>query len=429
MNVSDLRGILTYVPQFREKVFVIAIDGAIVAHENFPNILLDIAVLRSLNIRIVIVHGIARQMEDLAASSGTVLSNIDGTGVTDEATLAVALTAANRVTHEIMEGLASNDLRACYSNAVIAHPFGIIGGVDRQFTGRVERLDTAFLNELLDRDITPVVPPLGFDGEGRTFRVNSDGVAQTIAEGLRAAKLIYLSPQPGLLRGEGLISQMSVQEAEEFFRKSRTEIPEGLRSKVEHGIRACKNGVGRSHILDGRRDEAILGEVFSKVGIGTMIYANEYTAIRRAMKKDVGRILSLTEESVQTQGLVKRTRAGIVAQLSDYYVFEIDRSIAGCVALHVYPEEKKAEMACLHVSRDHENQGIGRKLMLFVETLAKEKGAEQLFALSTQAFNYFQQKGGFREVPTDFLPPGRREKYDQSGRNSKVLAKDLNGTE
>jgi len=425
MNVSDLRGILTYVPQFREKVFVIAIDGAIAAHENFPNILLDIAVLRSLNIRIVIVHGIAQQMEELGTSSGTKLSNVDGTGITDEATLAVALTAANRVTHEIMEGLASNDLRACYSNAVIAHPFGIIGGVDRQFTGRVERLDTAFLNELLDRGIIPVVPPLGFDGEGRTYRVNSDGVAQTIAEELHAAKLIYLSPQPGLLRGEGLISQMSVLEAEEFFRKSRADIPEGLRSKVEHGIRACKNGVGRAHILDGRKDEAILGEVFSKVGIGTMIYANEYTAIRRALKKDVSRILALTEESVQTQGLVKRTRAGIVAQLPDYYVFEIDRSIAGCVAVHAYPEAKKAEMACLHVSRAHENQGIGRKLMLFAETLAKEKGAEELFALSTQAFNFFQQKGGFREVPPDFLPPSRREKYDQSGRNSKILAKRL----
>ncbi|SDT99849.1 N-acetylglutamate synthase [Verrucomicrobium sp. GAS474] len=425
MNVSDLRGILTYVPQFREKVFVIAIDGAIAAHENFPNILLDIAVLRSLNIRVVIVHGIAKQMEDLAASSGVALSNIDGTGTTDEATLAVALTAANRVTHEIMEGLAANDLRACYSNAVIAHPFGIIGGVDRQFTGRVERLDTAFLNELLDRGIIPVVPPLGFDGEGRTYRVNSDGVAQTIAEELRAGKLIYLSPQPGLLRGEGLISQMSVLEAEEFFKKSRNEIDEGLRSKVEHGIRACKNGVGRSHILDGRRDEAILGEVFSKVGIGTMIYANEYTAIRRALKKDVSRILALTEESVQTQGLVKRTRAGILAQLSDYYVFEIDRSIAGCVALHVHPEEKKAEMACLHVSHAHENQGIGRKLMLFVEDLAKEKGAAELFALSTQAFNFFQQKGGFREVAPDFLPAERREKYENSGRNSKILAKHL----
>ena len=429
MNVSDLRGILTYVPQFREKVFVIAIDGAIAAHENFPNILVDIAVLRSLNIRVVIVHGIARQMEDLAAASGVALSNVDGTGITDEATLAVALTAANRVTHEIMEGLASNDLRACYSNAVIAHPFGIIGGVDRQFTGRVERLDTAFLNELLDRGIIPVVPPLGFDGEGRTFRVNSDGVAQTIAEELRAAKLIYLSPQPGLLRGKGLISQMSVLEAEEFFKKSRTEMAEGLGSKLEHGIRACKNGVGRAHILDGRRDEAILGEVFSKVGIGTMIYANEYTAIRRALKKDVARILALTEESVQTQGLVKRTRAGILHQLSDYYVFEIDRSIAGCVALHLHAEEKKAEMACLHVSRNHENQGIGRKLMLFVENLAKEKGAAELFALSTQAFNFFQQKGGFREVGPDFLPADRREKYEQSGRNSKILAKDLNGAE
>ncbi|HEY8966959.1 MAG TPA: amino-acid N-acetyltransferase, partial [Candidatus Methylacidiphilales bacterium] len=352
-------------------------------------------------------------------------SDLEGSGITDAETLQLALTAANRLTHEVLEGLSVADLRGATTNAIVAHPMGILHGVDHLHTGRIERVDVGLLGTLLSHGVVPVLPPLGFDGEGRTYRVNSDGVAQTIAEELHAAKLIYLSPQPGLLRGEGLISQMSVLEAEEFFRKSRADIPEGLRSKVEHGIRACKNGVGRAHILDGRKDEAILGEVFSKVGIGTMIYANEYTAIRRALKKDVSRILALTEESVQTQGLVKRTRAGIVAQLPDYYVFEIDRSIAGCVAVHAYPEAKKAEMACLHVSRAHENQGIGRKLMLFAETLAKEKGAEELFALSTQAFNFFQQKGGFREVPPDFLPPSRREKYDQSGRNSKILAKRL----
>ena len=332
-----------------------------------------------------------------------------------------------------MEGLSSSDLRTVYSNAVIAHPYGIVGGVDRQFTGRVERVDTAFLNELLERDVVPVIPPLGFDGDGRTFRVNSDGVAQTVAESLRAAKLIYLTPQPGLLqgsgRGSGLISQMSVVEAAEYVKKSRNEISEGLLSKVEHCIRACHNGVGRAHLIDGRLDEALLSEVFSKVGIGTMIHANEYTAIRRALKKDVRQILGLIKESVLAEELVKRTRQSILQQMGDYYVFEIDRTIVGCVALHLYAEPDgtttKAEMACLYVGRANENQGIGRKLTLFVEGLAREKGVKQLFALSTQAFNFFQQKGGFREATSDFLPAARREKYEQSGRNSKILFKDL----
>jgi amino-acid N-acetyltransferase len=112
-------------------------------------------------------------------------------------------------------------------------------------------------------------------------------------------------------------------------------------------------------------------------------------------------------------------------QIDDYYVFEIDRNIVACVALHMFPEQAKAEMACLHVGRSHENQGIGRKLMHYVEDLAREKGVRELFALSTQAFSYFGQKGGFREADPSILPPSRREKYDQSGRNSKVLTKVL----
>jgi amino-acid N-acetyltransferase len=425
MNVSDLRSILTYIPQFREKLFVVAIDGAIVAHDNFNNILLDLAVLRSLRIRLIVVHGIAHQLHEYGVQNNVQPSNLDGTGTTDAPTLAAALTAANRVTHEIMEGLSSSDLRACYTNAVIAHPFGIVGGVNRQFTGRVERVDTAFLNELLDRDVIPVIPPLGFDGDGRTFRVNSDGVAQSVAESLRAAKLIYLTAGNGLVRGSGLVSQLPVAEAEEYVRKSRHQISDGLLSKLQHCIHACENGVGRAHIIDGRLDEALLGEVFSKVGVGTMIYANEYTAIRRALKKDVRQILTLIKESVQADELVKRTRQTILQQLGDYYVFEIDRGIVGCVALHAYEEEGKAEMACLYVSRSHENQGIGRKLMIFTEKLAREKGVRQLFALSTQAFSFFQQKGGFQEAGADFLPAGRREKYEQSGRNSKILYKNL----
>ena len=151
MKVSDLRGILTYIPGFREKTFVIALDGTIIADDNFPNLLLDLAVLRSLSIRLVIVHGAAHQIQELAKQAGVTVSNADGTGITDAETLKLALTAANRITHEVLEGLASSDLRAAYTNAVIAHPFGIVGGVDQLYTGRVEKVDVDFLNRLLEQ--------------------------------------------------------------------------------------------------------------------------------------------------------------------------------------------------------------------------------------------------------------------------------------
>lgn len=425
MKVSDLRGILTYIPGFREKTFVIALDGTIIADDNFPNLMLDLAVLRSLSIRLVLVHGAAHQIEQLARETGVKISNADGTGITDAATLNLALTAANRITHEVMEGLASSDLRAAYTNAVIAHPFGIVGGVDQLFTGRVEKVDTEFLNQLLEEDIVPVIPPLGFDGDGRTFRVNSDGVALEVAEALKAAKLIFITNRNGFTKNGKKAAQISVAEAEEFFKKHRADISAEMASKFEHSIRACRNGVSRVHVIDGRIDEALLTEVFSNEGVGTMIYANEYQAVRRALKKDVRAIRNLIRESVEQEEIVKRSRADIISQLSDYYIFQIDGNIVGCVALHVQPGGDKAELACLSVSSAHENMGIGQKLMTFAEEAARQKGVKSIFLLSTRAFNYFQQKGGYKEGSPDDLPPARREKYDASGRNSKVLVKSI----
>ncbi len=425
MKVSDLRGILTYIPGFREKTFVIALDGAIIADDNFANILLDLAVLRSLSIRLVIVHGAAHQIEELARETGTPLSNADGTGITDATTLKLALTAANRITHEVLEGLASSDLRAAYTNAIIAHPYGIIGGVDRLYTGRVERVDIDFLNQLLDKGVIPVIAPLGFDGDGRTFRVNSDGVALEVAEALKAAKLIYVSNRSSYRKADKAISQLSVAEAEDILKKHKSEIDENLLSKFEHSIRACRNGVSRVHLLDGRVDEALLSEIFSNEGVGTMIYANEYQAVRRALKKDVRAIRNLIQESVEQEEILKRTRQDILSQITDYYVFQIDGNIVGCVALHVQPGGETAELACLSVSGAHENLGIGQKLMLFAENAARERGVKTIFLLSTRAFNYFQQKGGYKEGSPNDLPPARREKYDASKRNSKVLIKPL----
>jgi amino-acid N-acetyltransferase len=422
---TDLRGILQYIPQFREKTFILAIDGAIVTDENFATLLLDVAVLRSLNIRVVLVHGASAQIKALADEQKMSASNLDGSGVTDEATLKLALTAANRLTHEILEGLSANDLRAASTNVIIAHPMGIIQGVDNLFTGKVERVDTELLQSLLSQGVVPVIPPLGFDGDGRTYRVNSDGVAVAVAEALKAIKLIFITPQDGILVQGRLIRQMLVADLESVLALQKNDIAPEQLSKVSHAVAACKAGVPRVHIINGRVDEGLLAEVFSNEGIGTLIYANDYQQIRRAMKKDVRAIQLLTKAAVESDELLKRTRASIEKSLGDYFIFEIDKNPVACVALHIYPEQKKAELACLYVNPLHENRGIGRKLIQYVENKAREMNLAELLTLSTQAFTYFQSKGGFAEGTPDDLPPARREKYEQSGRNSKVLVKKL----
>ena len=425
MKPTDLRGILQYIPRYREKTFILAIDGAIVTDENFPNILLDIAVLRSLSIRVVLVHGASAQIKKLAAEQHVKPSDFDGAGITDEATLKLALTAANRLTHEILEGLSANDLRAASTNAIIAHPLGILQGIDHLLTGKVERVDIELLQKLLDNGIVPVLPPLGFDGDGRTYRVNSDGVALAVAEALKASKLMFITSQDGIPVRNQIIRQMPIADLESVLAMQKADVRPDMLSKAIHAVAACKAGVPRVHVINGCVDEGLLAEVFTNEGIGTLIYANEFQQIRRAMKKDIRSIINLTKGSVASEELMKRTRPAIEKQITDYYLFEIDKNPVACVALHVYSEQKKGELAFLYVSSSHENQGIGRKLIQFVENKAREMGLSELITLSTQAFTYFQSKGGFGEGTPDDLPPSRREKYDQSGRNSKVLVKKL----
>jgi amino-acid N-acetyltransferase len=301
-------------------------------------------------------------------------------------------------------------------------------GEDHLYTGKVERIDVEMLQSLLSQGITPVIPPLGFDGEGRTYRVNSDSIAVAMGGALKASKLIFITTADGLVRNGQLVRQMLVADLDKILDARKNELSPDIISKAHHASGACKAGVPRVHIINGRVDEGLLAEVFSNEGIGTLIYANEYEQIRRALKKDVRHILQLTKNSMASAELVKRTRAAIEKQIGDYYIYEIDKNPVACVALHVYPDSKQGELAFLYVKASHENQGIGRKLVQFVEKQAREMGLDELITLSTQAFSYFQSKAGFVEATPDILPSARREKYDQSGRNSKVLSKRLAAT-
>ena len=255
-KLTDLRGILQYIPQFRDKTFILAIDGDIVTDDNFATLLLDVALLWSLNIRVVLVHGASAQIKALADERHLIASDLDGAGVTDAATLDLALTAATRLTHEILEGLSVNDLRAVCPNVITAHPLGIIQGVDHLFTGKVERVDTDLLQTLMAQGVVPVIPPLGFDGEGRTYRVNSDGVAVAVAVLLRAIKLIFVTSQDGLVyRGEP-IRQMLVAQLAKLVQHDPTSFAPEMLSKAQHASRRLqrwRSAYSRDQRHHGRR--------------------------------------------------------------------------------------------------------------------------------------------------------------------------------
>ena len=381
MKPTDLRGILQYVPRFRERTFVVAMDGAAVADENFANILMDVAVLWSLNIRTVLVHGASVLIRSLAEQSGVTPSDLEGSGVTDEETLKLALAASNRLTHETLEGLAAADLRAAATNAVIAHPVGILGGVDHLFTGRVERVDVGLLDTLLSNGIVPVVPPLGFDGEGGTYRVNSDAVAVALAGALGAVKLIFMTTADGLVVDGARVRRLTVGELTEALKRSA--VDESLHSKARHAVAACQAGIPRVHVINGHVDDGLLAEVFSNDGIGTLIYADEYQEIRPARRSDIHTIEHLIHASIESEELAPRSRETLEEQLEDFYILEVDRNPIACVALHEYTDEDLGELACLCVHPSHENRGVGQKMMQFVEAQAREKGLRRLLALST----------------------------------------------
>jgi amino-acid N-acetyltransferase len=426
LRLTDLREILRYIPHFRDRTFVIALDGAVVADDNFANLLLDITLLRSLRIGVALVHGAGLQVRQLAAREGVRLTNSDGTGVTDATALQIGIAASHRVTHQLLQGLADNDLRGATGNFIVAHPAGILGGVDHQWTGKVERVDTAMLRGLLAQEVIPVVGPLGFDGEGRTYRLNSDAVAVEVAKAVGAVKLIYLSAhKPPKLDGRTLRT-LTTDEAATILKKSRADIhPAEAVSKLDNAVKAANAGIPRVHVIDGTMPEGLLTEVFSNEGVGTLVHANEYQSIRKARKNDVRAVYGLIQRGVEADELLKRTRAEVERTIDDYFVFEVDKNPVACGALHPYPAHKKAELASIYVDPRQENRGIGAKLIKYAEDQARGLGFETLYCLSTQAINFFVQKGGFQLGTPDELPPARRDVYDRSGRKSQVLVKRL----
>ncbi|MDB6118970.1 MAG: argA [Verrucomicrobiaceae bacterium] len=427
MRFEDLRGILRYVPQFRDRIFVIALDGALMRQPNFAHLLQDIAVLQSLNIEVVLVFGARAQIIDLSDKRGIPATSVDGMGRTDAATIELAIEAITRQSSELMAQLSALELSVAVSNALAVHPAGVIKGEDQEFTGRIERVDSEALKVMLKADIMPILPPLGYDGRGTTLRLNSDSVAVEVALALKAAKVIFVS-EAGLSGPDGQrLAQLSVAEARELAKTPNLDV--NLLSKLRYGSLACSEGIPRVHVVDGTQEEVLLAELFSNEGVGTMIHADDYQQIRKARPSDVPSLISMMQQSVEDAALVKRSRDQIIGRINDFFVLELDGNPVGSVAIHAFNTDdgtgKLAELACLYVQRSHKNKGHGQKLVAFAEETARNRGCERLIALSTQAFRFFEEKMGYTVADPSIMPLARRAEYEKSGRNSKVLYKTL----
>lgn len=419
---TDLRGILRYVPMFRDHVFVIAVDGAVVGHENFVNLVTDIAVLRSLSIKVVLVHGIGHQLGDLIREHHVKAQDIHGEGPTDAPTMSLAREAAALVSQTILENLSQAGLRCAITNAVRATRVGVIRGKDHLFTGKVEKVDTALLTSMLGQDILPLVTPIVCDREGQSLRVNSDHLAAELAVALRASKLIYLTPYAGLtVRGEVKIN-LPEDELAALLKDRKSGLEPRLRSKALHAAFALDEGVPRAHILDGRVFGGLLIEIFDKVGLGTMVHANDYDRIRHAKKKDAQALYNLAKHGARSDALVARSRLQIEQSVGDFIVYEIDDSIIGCASLRRFPSQPGVmEVGAVYVQPFYHGRGVGTKLVEYIKRKAKQAGARKLVALTTQTQGFFTGACAFEEGTQADLPAERRRELRSSGRGSRVL--------
>jgi amino-acid N-acetyltransferase len=278
----------------------------------------------------------------------------------------------------------------------------------------------------INADIIPIIQPIGYGPDGRSLRINSDLLAAEVAEALNASKVIYLTPQAGLEINGEVKRDIAVDTLRALIKDHPEQINDQSRSKALYAIRAIETGVPRVHIVDGRTFDGLINEIFSSEGVGSLIYANDYQQIRKATKRDVRFLYNLTRHGVKREELLHRTQQAIEKNIDQFYVFEIDENIIACVTLYTYPDKPQlAEIGSLYVLPFYHNRGVGRKMVDFACMRAKEKGVTTIVALSTQSYSFFTSALGFEETEKSVLPEARLKAYVESGRNPKVLIKQL----
>ena len=439
--VPWFRSVAPYIHKFRNQTFVVGIAGEAIAAGKLHYLAQDLAMIQSMGVKIVLVHGFRPQVNEQLKAKGHAARYSHGMRITDEVALDCAQEAAGQLRYEIeaafSQGLpntpmAGSTVRVISGNFITARPVGIVDGVDFQHSGLVRKVDTAGIMRTLDFGALVLMSPFGFSPTGEAFNLTMEDLATSVAVALQADKLIFLTEIPGIRIDPAqpasddnpIDTELPLAAAEKLLRDSPNPTqPSDTAFYLQHCVKACKAGVERSHILPFAVDGALLLEIYVHDGIGTMVVDEKLESLREATGDDVGGILQLIEPIEQDGTLVKRSRTEIERDAGQYTIIEHDGVIFACAALYPYPEAKTAEMAALTVSPAVQGQGDGERVLKRIEQRAKAAGLESIFVLTTRAMHWFLKRG-FVQAEPEWLPEARKRKYNWD-RKSQVLVKKL----
>ena len=439
--VPWFRSVAPYIHMHRGKTFVVAIAGEAIAAGKLPSLVQDLALIQSMGVKVVLVHGFRPQVNEQLLAKGHAPKYSHGMRITDSVALDCAQEAAGQLRYEIeaafSQGLpntpmAGATIRVISGNFITAKPVGIVDGVDFQHSGLVRKVDVAGIVQTLNMGSMVLLSPFGFSPTGEAFNLTMEEVATSVATALHADKLIFVTEVPGIrlkptepaADDNPIDTEMPLDEAEKLLaRLPMATQPTDIGFYLQHCVKACKSGVERSHILPFAVDGVLLLEVYVHDGIGTMVVDERLESLREATSDDLGGVLQLIEPFENDGTLVRRERTEMERDIAEYTVIEHDGVIFGCAALYAYPENRTGEMAALTVSPHSQGQGDGEKILRRIEQRAKSKGLESIFVLTTRTMHWFLKRG-FVQAPIDWLPEARQRKYNLD-RKSVVLVKKL----
>lgn len=437
--VRWFRSAAPYIHAFGGRTFVIAFGGEVVDDGQFVALSHDLNLLASLEVRLVLVHGARPQIESRLKKARIETKLVGGVRVTDDDAMEAVKEANGAVRVEIEallsmglvnSPMAGSDIRVASGNFVTAKPMGVREGVDLQHTGEVRKVDAVGIQKRLDDGELVLLSPLGYSPTGEIFNLSLEDVAVSAAIALDADKLIFLMDSTGVhnIRGE-LLREMTAAKAKNLLRNVSEAEGEVQNFSEDEGyylpaaVRACEGGVARTHLISRHIDGAIVQELFTHDGIGTMVTEESLESMRQAEIGDVGGILQLIEPLEAEGILVRRGRERLEMEINHFFVMEHDGVIIACAALYPFPDDSKAELACMAVHKSFRRGGRGDRLLKYSEDQARERGIESLFVLTTRTEHWFLERG-FVETDISSLPPAKQQLYNYQ-RRSKVFVKKI----
>src|SRR5262245_51633996 len=433
-QVDLIREVFYYQNRFAGKTIVLKIDYPILNAAHFPQMLKDLAMLSATGIEIILVPG-AREWIDAVLKEYEIESEyVDGVRIATQDSIPFVRMAAFDVANRLMTLLTAFQANAVIGNFIRARGIGVVDGVDFQNSGRVEKILKEPLQQILNQGMIPIFPCIGWNAAGKPYNLSSDEIALAVAESLQAEKLFFVTDSDGFMEprfklpnglvknSDGRVARLSLEEAEDVLKLNAGNLDPDLQY-LEMALTACRKGTERAHIVDGRMEGAILREIFSNLGVGTMIYGNaEYESIRPMGAEDISNVLRLMQPLVEEGILIKRTQNDLMARQGDYVVYSIDDVVHACGALHDYGDGQ-AEIAAIATNPVYRHLSMGRKIVSYLVDKAEKNGMNRVFALTTRTVDWFEQLG-FVEVELESLPARKRETYDHA-RKSRIFALEL----